>query len=430
MIKKFSEEASINNLGSVQYDRTQKYMSEKDKAQARENIGLGDVIKHELEEILFANLPIAEKTLRFSFGDMNYDPTTAPSVGTVSPKGAHNGTWTKLTTHNSNIWDYTVAGNSLSKEWNGGTAVDGNCFNDVENNPIKIINSDLTGITVIDRFLQRSYGITEIWKLDVSNVTGSTAYLFSQLRNCEVFPDTIDFSNNTSSDWFMGCFQACFKMKRAPKLITTGAHTSDGAFAFAHCHALSYIPYFDMSFLTQMNNFMVDCYSLTNDSISELDFSEIPDAVTRGDLLFGGITHLDTLPTGFQISKFTVVEGLGYVDIALPSYDAFPPSYASFKYLPDLTINADSIADIFRGNLNLKVIPNITAPNITTCANAFRDCKNIEAGMLRLYSYLKSLGAQITDHTGCFENCGIDTESGRIERKYIPQSWGGDGPEE
>ena len=163
MIKKFSEEASINNIGSVQYDRPQKYMSEKDKAQARDNIGIGEVVKRELEEVMFANLPIAEKTLRFSFGDLEYDPTTAPDVNGISPKGVHNGTWTKLTTRNANIWDYTVPGNTLSKEWNGGTNVNGNCWADVEKNPIKIINSNLTGITVMDRFLQRSYAITEIW---------------------------------------------------------------------------------------------------------------------------------------------------------------------------------------------------------------------------------------------------------------------------
>lgn len=48
MIKKFSEEASINNFGSVQYDREQSYMSDKDKKRACDNLGVASTI--ELEE--------------------------------------------------------------------------------------------------------------------------------------------------------------------------------------------------------------------------------------------------------------------------------------------------------------------------------------------------------------------------------------------
>lgn len=431
MIKLYDEIASVNNLGDVRYDRDQKYMTEKDKERARDNIGIGEAVKRELEEVLFANLPIDAKTLRFSFGDLEYNPTTAPDVNGVSPKGAHNGTWTKLTTRNANIWDYTVPGNTLSKEWNGGINENGNCWADVEKNPIKIINSNLDGITVMDRFLQRSYAITEIWKLDVSGVTGSTAFLFSQLRNCTVFPDVLDFTNNTSSDWSTGMFQRCDKMKVAPKLLTEGAHSSPAVVMFGGCFSLQYVPYFNMSYITQLQNFMMHCFSLTNDSIAELDFSELPASCTDANHAFAGLNQLDTIPPSLPLSQFVNLDGFGDVDSAASGYDDYPPSYTSFKTLPNMNLTvATNVKYAFDGNLNLQVIPEIICPAVTNVECMFANCKNIEAGMLRLYSYLKSLGSQIKKHDNCFTNCGIDTESGKIERRYIPQSWGGDGPEE
>lgn len=82
----------------------------------------------------------------------------------------------------------------------------------------------------------------------------------------------------------------------------------------------------------------------------------------------------------------------------------------------------------------LQCIPeDLLLPSVKEVNDMFNSCPKVEHGMLAFYNKLKSLGAQITDFSGCFSKCGVDywgttyaSEQARLERAQIPTTWGGD----
>jgi hypothetical protein len=451
MIKKFSEEASINNLGSVQYDREQKYMSEKDKAQARDNIGIGEVVKRELEEVMFANLPIAEKTIRFSFGDLSYSPLEDTTNTKIA--GAHNGTWKKKNTSAANIWDYTVTGTTMASEFGAGNTTNTGAFYDYKN-PVKVLLVDFTGITDVSRIFQSCVSIVELpTEFDISSMADAR-FAFSNLWNCSKYPEVLDFSgDNYNVSGVQGMFQNNFLMKKHPKIILKSGVKLLGNF-FAGCASLTDAD-IDCTNITTLAKTFAGCLSLTHVNLHSTESCTKCGSIfaTCAELLpeniegasFGVATESNGMfencwpffeanliipdGSGRTLSSF---DALGLHPEAIGSYIPVKPN--RFIEIPNSFVNlpaATKISNFFAYNTNLKVIPDFrNAPAITDVHDIFLGCENVEIGMLRAYSYFKSLGAQITNHTNCFKDCGINTQTGMLERKYIPQSWGGDGPEE
>lgn len=453
MIKLYDEIASVNNLGDVRYDRDQKYMSDKDKERARDNIGIGESVKRELEEVLFANLPIPEKTIRFSFGDLSYSPLEDTTNTKIV--GAHNGTWKKKSTSVANIWDYTVEGTSMATEFGAGNVTSTGAFYD-EKNPVKVLLVDFTGITEVSRIFQACISIIELpTEFDISGMTDAR-FAFSNLWNCYKYPSKLDFSgSNYNVSAVQGMFQNNFMMKKHPQIILKPEIKLFANF-FAGCTSLTDVD-IDCTNLTTLNKAFAGCLSLNHANLHSTEnctsFTSI--FATCADLLPENIEGIDfseaTNVNGvfencwpFNNSSLEIPDGSGRtlstweaaginpVDVPEISFALVKPP--KFSEIPAIFVNlpvATQIDYYFGFNTNLKVIPDFrNAPSITKVHGIFRGCENVEIGMLRAYSYFKSLGAQITDHTDCFKDCGINTATGKLERKYIPQSWGGDGPEE
>lgn len=442
MIKKFSEEASINNFGSVQYDRSQKYMTQKDKDQACENIGLGSSIARNLEEVVFANIPIDSSTLRFSFGDLDYDPTTDTAVASAhntsdragggTPKG-YGGTWKKLNTYYTNIWDYTYSDNTLLSEFDNGNFSYGTLsatrfWDDVEKNPIKIIASNTAGCTNFKRAFQGIFALTEVWELDTSDSTNSQI-MFQYCKNLRKVPKVLDFSSTSTptgaAAMFAWCFnleeinqiilpdddslsldiqmfvQACVSLKSINNPINCKSVTSANAICLG-CVSLSHIILENTDRITSLSFAFSTCSNIPFEFFDTLDTS----ACKKFDSIL--IDHCAQTSSGVRIWEI----GAPMNNItAIPSWD--------FS-------NCDNIAGGFVG-CNIKYIDATKLSSMKSGANCrrlFLENKNVEAGMIAAYNTL--LAKSPSQHDECFKDCGINTEAGRTERKYIPTSWGGD----
>lgn len=412
MIKKFSEEASINNLGSVQYDRPQKYMSEKDKAQARENIGdFNDVFKN-IEEIALANIPISAKSIRFSFDDLNFSPNFT-NICT-------HGTWKKLSTHYSNIWDFVLndAVTSVSGEfmYNSGAEV---VFSNKRRG--KIINSDLAGITNFAGFMQYNSGLTEIWVLDTSTAT-TLDYAFMYCQNLSKIPDVISCKaiNNSNGlrgtfgytkiknlptfDWDTNTYSTCsarylaFNVVSLENAVLDCAHINNLQQAFSKCYSLTTGNFTNTSNVTNFKQCFQQCCSLTECLIVDVS----------------GATNLESMYSGDDGSGATTNKHIVDMNIAeIPTNFIFNGG----------SVN---IAWMFAGCTNIKHIPNITWPTVSDVCCSFTNCYNLETGLLSTYNALKAkLATTTTRTTNCFLN---DDKS--LDMAYIPESWGGKGPEE
>ena len=441
MIKKFSEEASINNFGSVQYDRSQKYMTQKDKDQACENIGLGSSIAKNLEEVVFANIPIDSSTLRFSFGDLDYDPTKDTAVASIhntsdragggTPKG-YGGTWKKLNTYYTNIWDYTYSDNTLLNEFdNGGFTYAGlsatRFWDDVEKNPIKIIASDTAGCTNFKRAFQGVLALTEIWELDTSDAT-NFGFPFQYCKNLRRIPRVLDLSGLTTSG-AQSIFAWCSSLEEINQIILPDDNTlsldlrlfAKGCVSlksvnepinckgvvnigngFAGCVSLSHLELENTSRITEFSDIFACCKSLSHEVFDTINTS----SATTMTNMFSGLVAQDS--SGHRIWEMTVdMDNVHYV----PSYDF---------------TKATSIQYMFR-SCNISFIDSTKFDSLKTGCKIdglFYNSKNTEAGMVSTYNTL--LSRTPTTYSNCFTDCGINTEAGRTERKYIPTSWGGD----
>lgn len=451
MIKLYDEIASVNNLGDVRYDRDQKYLTQKDKERARDNIGIGETVKRELEEVLFANLPIAEKTIRFSFGDLSYSPLEDTTNTKIS--GAHNGTWKKKNTSAANIWDYTVEGTSMATEFGAGNTTNTGAFYD-EKNPVKVLLVDFTGITDVSRIFQSCVSIIELpTEFDISGMTDAR-FAFSNLWSCYKYPEVLDFSGtNYSVAGVQGMFQNNFQMKKHPKIVLKPEVKLFGNFfagcaslvdadidctnlttlpkTFAGCMSLTHVNLHSTESCTNCGSIFAVCAELLPENIEGLILSTVTDAhgIFENCWPFFEANLIIPDGSGRTLSSY---DALGLHPEVIGSYIPVKPN--KFATLPESFVTlpaATNISGYFAYNTNLKVIPDFrNAPVITNVSNMFIGDENVELGMLRAYSYFKSLGTQITNHTNCFTDCGINTQTGMLERQYIPQSWGGDGPEE
>ena len=442
MIKKFSEEASINNLGSVQYDRSQKYMTQKDKDQACENIGLGSSIAKNLEEVVFANIPIDSSTLRFSFGDLNYDPTTDTAVASAhnttdrpgggTPKG-YGGTWKKLNTYYTNIWDYTYSDDTLLREFDNGNfslgTMDATRFwNDVEKNPIKIIASNTAGCTNFKAAFQGIWALTEVWELDTSDSTNAQM-MFQYCKNLRKVPKVLDFSSTTTNTGVAALFGWCFNLEEINQIILPDDDTLSlnlqlfvtGCIslksinkpinckgvtlanpAFAACVSLSHLILENTNRITKLTHCFAGCKSLPFEFFDTLDTSA---CTTFDQILLDGYSQLSSGTTIWSI------------EVPMNNITAIPSW--NFSKCTDITA-------AFRG-CDIKYIDVSKLSSMKSGANCqrlFAKNKNVEAGMVAAYNFLSTL--PMGSHIDCFTDCGINTEAGRTERKYIPTSWGGD----
>lgn len=94
---------------------------------------------------------------------------------------------------------------------------------------------------------------------------------------------------------------------------------------------------------------------------------------------------------------------------------------------PDYDIHsANNISTMYENCESLTTIPDLTvSTSMTNCHRAFAGCRNASGGILRMYNKLKDIST-ITDHVGCFYNCGVDSPTGAAELAQIPSDWKGE----
>ena len=117
-------------------------------------------------------------------------------------------------------------------------------------------------------------------------------------------------------------------------------------------------------------------------------------------------------------SMFERAESLSY----LPDFDfsSVTNELSGFKQFMYLRIASSSTP-------GLLAIPNLTLPSSGPIAfdGMFYNCRYASSGLLNLYNKMKDIA---TSSPGSpFRDCGIRTDNGNIERKFIPKTgWGGD----
>ena len=394
----------------------------------------------DFEEVMYADQEIPASTLRFSFGDLNYDPTqdttvaskhnTAERAGGGTPAG-YGGTWKKLRTKYTNIWDYTYVDNTLLNEFdNGNYAYEATpatrFWNDVEHNPIKIIASNTTGCANMKRAFQGIHALVEVWELDTSAAT-DVALLFSSCHNLRMVPDSFNLTSLTSAphsmfqyDWnlehigelvlpdsdslsfvIQNICKGCLKLKSIDRPLNLKCCTSLFS-AFALCIELHHLILENTNRITRFEAAFSCCGKLPLSALDSIDtsnatnFSQMLDAGAR--IISGGVVILEV-----------PVQKMSYTDIIEYDYS-----------------NATDIHGMYENNVNLKTITASKLVNLKTGCNIqrlFWDCHNVESGILDAYNML--LSKSPSTHADVFLNCGINTPTGRAELEQIPASWGG-----
>lgn len=393
--------------------------------------GISQSLK-DFEEIMYADQEIPESTLRFSFGDLNYDPTqdttvasrhnTADRAGGGTPAG-YGGTWTKLRTKYTNIWDYTYVDNTLLNEFdNGNLAVENppatRFWNDVENNPIKIIASNTSGCESFKRAFQGCWAITEIWELDTSDATNTYVtfsycknlkkickldlsessdmrYMFQQCWNITEFEEIIlptDKSNLSLEGMFVGC-GSLEKIGGTFDLVSVSGMKA----TFAGCQKLEDITFDNSEGIKSLSFTFTACNKIPIQVIESLNTSI---CTNFSSMLCGSFTQPSS---GYSVrSKMNNINRMPDIDIA----GATNVSYM-FMECDIKEIDATKLS-VLSGFVNVR--------------NMFKGNRNCKSGILDAYT---ALDAVDSNHTECFKNCGIDTPTGRAELEQIPASWGG-----
>ena len=389
----------------------------------------------DFEEVMYADQEIPASTLRFSFGDLNYDPTqdttvasrhnTADRAGGGTPAG-YGGTWKKLRTKYTNIWDYTYVNNTLLNEFdNGNYAYEATpatrFWNDVEHNPIKIIASNTAGCESFKRAFQGCWAITEIWELDASdaldmglafsyckslqnickldcssckNIIAMFQYCF-KIDNIELVLIDDDSINNTAQNLFLAC-----ESLTTIKGVLNFKSVTNAQAAFAACRRLNDFVIENTGRITNMSYMFAACSSLSVNFFGSVDTSS---TTTIAHILDG---HYGSTSGGHTIY---VTDGIMKNIIEVPTFNFSNVSNCqwAFHNCDIKEIDATKLASL-SGSVDVRQM--------------FNNNRNCKSGILDAYAVLDTVDS---NHTECFLDCGIDTAEGRAELEQIPASWGG-----
>ena len=385
-----------------------------------------------VEEIFFANSEVPASTLRFSFGDPNYDPTkdttvasrhdTSDRAGGGTPAG-YGGTWNKLSTKFANIWDYTYTDNTLLNEFDNGNysyeATPATRFwNDVEHNPIKIIASNTAGCESFKRAFQGCWAITEVWNLDMSDVS-STALMFSYCKNLVKVPDVIDCTNATEVH---SMFQHCWNLPFINQIVLpdTTEESLNAQNMIYRCESLVEIKEpLNFKSITSMQNTFVACINLSKLTLLNTN------RVANFDHAFSACKELPySVISSIDTSSATKTNSMFNGD-AVHSLFAYHVIMKNITEIPAFDLSSVTSAANMFNSCDIKAIDSTKLATLTGSVNVnamFSNNRNCESGILDAYAVLDAVD---NDHTNCFLNCGIDTDEGRAELEQIPASWGG-----
>ena len=392
------------------------------------------------EESMMANLPIADSTLRFLFGDPDYDPTVA-GVGS-------SGTWTKKNTKFTNVWDWT----NTNTDWH---AAFKGAFPDTDN-PVKVIAAGDTS-SVID-FVDMFGGLR-------NNQHPSSGSYALYTRNNIVFCVPFDISGCASSDdpaksisnlffgsslkeyvqftfpedWYQHC-QAVFADTEIEEIgdVYLQGRLVNGI--FSHCMKLKKVGNVTYK-LQEGSTFALNIFA--NSSAFDAPLEEVGN-------IQGNAADFTTL---FQACKH--LKKVGSIDCSNTySFQSAFSNCNELEEIPELVnignTNVTNTDAMFSNCWKVKQLPIFDTSHVTSARRMLRNCYELEeipdydidsvigdvieialscykvkTGILEMYNKLVARGSAITDHTDCIKDCGRDTEEGRAALAQIPVSWGG-----
>lgn len=202
----------------------------------------------------------------------------------------------------------------------------------------------------------------------------------------------------------------CPNLTKVPMFNLSNASNCVGM--FSGCENLTYLPEFSFNRSTQYGWTDLELSSFCSwTKISSVNFSNC--RPKYADNMFIGCSELLAAPN---------------IDLSLCTniYSMFDEC-TKMTTSPDYDIHsANDISYMYFNCSSLNTIPDLTvSPNMTKCRLAFAGCRNASGGILRMYNKLKDIST-ITDHQGCFLNCGVDSQTGAAELSQIPSDWKGE----
>lgn len=441
------EHPETKNIGFGFYDKDKVYTVQDDNGKVNVDDVISGITKDKRlqEEYLMSKLPIAESTLRFSFGDLSYDPTTdtttstkhntADRAGGGTPAG-YGGTWTKIDSEYNNIWDYTYSGHTLQNEFDNGNynAVDETStvirfWDDVVNNPIKIIASNTSDCTNFQRCLQGIYALTEVWELDTSNAT-NVQIMFSACKNLKRIPKVLDFSKCNVTTSTQAVFQDCWSLEEVNKIIlnTENGKTISLQSFFVCCKSLKKINEpLDCRNVTNMTSCFAGCmklselYLLNTNKITNFSFS----FALCENLPLSFFENLDVSSATNMSSMLAAHYGRSTSGVSFLSWENEMKNITTNPII--IPNSVSTIKSMYTNCKGMKNIDYTKFENIKSSIDVTRifiENTNVETGMKNTCDLFISKNVPV--HESAFWKCGIDTESGRAERALVPQAWGGD----
>ena len=390
----------------------------------------------DFEEVMYADQEIPASTLRFSFGDLNYDPTqdttvaskhnTAERAGGGTPAG-YGGTWKKLRTKYTNIWDYTYVDNTLLNEFDNGNYVyeatpATRFWNDVEHNPIKIIASNTTGCESFKRAFQGCWAITEIWELDMSDAL-NVSLAFSYCKNLMKIQDTLDISSSTNN---VALFQDCWIIKHIGQIVlnTNVGETYSAQYLFHDCRSLERIDG-QLDFANCTNMYGVFCRCINLEYVDIINTS----GVENWNRAFGCCCKIPIeIFDAIDASGATILEGLFNGLSKRTKLPEVRVIMTNVNRIPEMQLpnaNAVSFEHMFE-YCDLREIDSTKFASLGTSIKVlsmFNQNHNCNSGIKDTYDVLSTKSP--STYETCFYNCGINTPTGRAELEQIPASWGG-----
>ena len=391
------------------------------------------------EESMMANLPIADNTLRFSFGNLDYDPTVA-GVGS-------SGTWTKKNTKFTNVWDWTNDDTDWHEAFKG-------AFPDVDN-PVEVIAAGDTSSVVNfkDMFggirignqhpsgsgyeLYTRNNIVSCVPFDISGCTGDPDNSITNLFSGSSLKKYVQFT--FPEDWYQDC-QCVFADTEIEEIgdVYLQGRLVNGV--FSHCMKLKKVgnvtyklqegSTFALTIFANSNVFDASLEEVGNIQGNAVDFTTLFQACKHLKKV-GSIDCTNAYAFGSMFSNCNELEEIPeLVNIGNTNVTNTSQMFSNcwkVKQLPVFdTSHVTNAKRMLKNCYELESIPNYDFDSVTGDASGIADsCYKVKTGILEAYNKLAARGSAITNHTDCFKDCGRDTEEGRVALAQIPVSWGG-----
>lgn len=227
---------------------------------------------------------------------------------------------------------------------------------------------DTSSVANMGAMFMRCSSLTSVPEMDTSKVTnmGSMFYNCSSITSVPAM--------DTSKVTYMGfMFQDCKSLTTVPAMVTW--EVTDMSYMFYNCTSLTKVPRMGTSKVTDMSYMFYNCSSLTDGNA--ILYGRRPDVNTGSDMITNsGLTYLPFYVEQVSIPKAT--------DNSTTARDAFRAVLASrglnhrtITYLPFqivLTGNGNSVFDLFAYCSELKSVPSIQLPGVTSTRGMFNHC--------------------------------------------------------